>query len=127
MLIVILKLQNISLWDIKEDVMLEVTEAATKQIADYFKDKEVQPVRIFLNQGGWGGPSLAMALDEQRDNDEVYDIDGFQYVVEKEFMEKAKPIKVDFLPMGFKVTSSIELPQDSACGSCGSDGSASCG
>ena len=32
--------------------MVEVTEAATKMIADYFKDKEVQPIRIFLNEGG---------------------------------------------------------------------------
>jgi hypothetical protein len=32
--------------------MVEVTPAATKMIAEYFNDKEVQPVRIFLNQGG---------------------------------------------------------------------------
>ncbi len=32
--------------------MLEVTSSATQFIADYFKDKEVQPIRIFLNTGG---------------------------------------------------------------------------
>jgi Fe-S cluster assembly iron-binding protein IscA len=32
--------------------MVEVTEAASEQIADYFKDKEVSPIRIFLNEGG---------------------------------------------------------------------------
>ncbi len=32
--------------------MVEVTEAASKQIAEYFKDKQVMPVRIFLNSGG---------------------------------------------------------------------------
>lgn len=32
--------------------MVEVTEMATKQIADYFKDKTVMPIRIFLNEGG---------------------------------------------------------------------------
>jgi Fe-S cluster assembly iron-binding protein IscA len=32
--------------------MIEVTEMAQKQIADYFKDKKVMPVRIFLNEGG---------------------------------------------------------------------------
>jgi hypothetical protein len=37
---------------IKEDVMVEVTEAASQQISDYFKDKEVSPIRIFLNEGG---------------------------------------------------------------------------
>jgi hypothetical protein len=38
---------------VKEDVkMLEVTQAATQQIAEYFKGKKVQPIRIFLNEGG---------------------------------------------------------------------------
>ncbi len=32
--------------------MVEVTESATKQIGEYFKDKEITPIRIFLNQGG---------------------------------------------------------------------------
>ncbi len=32
--------------------MIEVTESATGQIAEYFKGKDVTPVRIFLNDGG---------------------------------------------------------------------------
>ncbi len=32
--------------------MVEVTKAATDQIAEYFKGKSVQPIRIFLNEGG---------------------------------------------------------------------------
>jgi hypothetical protein len=32
--------------------MVEVTEAARQQIAEYFKGKEVVPIRIFLNEGG---------------------------------------------------------------------------
>ena len=37
---------------IKEVIMLEVTPAATEQIAAYFQGKEVKPIRIFLNEGG---------------------------------------------------------------------------
>jgi hypothetical protein len=36
----------------KEEIMIEVTEAAAQQIAEYFKDKEITPIRIFLNEGG---------------------------------------------------------------------------
>jgi hypothetical protein len=32
--------------------MIEVTPSATAQIAEYFKGKEVSPIRIFLNEGG---------------------------------------------------------------------------
>ena len=32
--------------------MLEVTEAAAEKIAEYFRGREVSPIRIFLNEGG---------------------------------------------------------------------------
>jgi hypothetical protein len=32
--------------------MVEVTTSASEQIAEYFKDKDVTPIRIFLNEGG---------------------------------------------------------------------------
>jgi hypothetical protein len=32
--------------------MFEVTPAATEQVTEFFKDKEVLPIRIFLNEGG---------------------------------------------------------------------------
>jgi hypothetical protein len=40
------------LFSFKEADMLEVTNAATEQIAAYFRGKEVSPIRIFLNEGG---------------------------------------------------------------------------
>jgi hypothetical protein len=33
-------------------IMIEVTAAATQQVAEYFKGKKVSPIRIFLNSGG---------------------------------------------------------------------------
>ena len=104
-------------WSNEEDCMLEITATATEQISEFFKGKDVSPIRIFLNEGGWGGPSLAMALDEPKDADNVYDIEGFKYVVNKDFMEKAKPIKVDYIDIGFKVTS--ELIAEAGCNGCG--------
>lgn len=100
--------------------MLEVTQAASEQIAAYFEEREVAPIRVFLHEGGCCGPDLAMALDEAKDSDEVFDIGGFQYVVDKEFLETAKPIKVDFQETGFKLTAGITF--SSGCNTCGSDG-----
>jgi Fe-S cluster assembly iron-binding protein IscA len=61
-----------------------------------------------------------MALDESKDTDTVYEVDGFKYIVDTEFLKQAAPIKVDFLEYGFKVTSNLQL--DSACGSCSTSG-----
>jgi iron-sulfur cluster assembly protein len=69
---------------------------------------------------------LAMALDEPKDTDTVYDVDGYKYLVDRDFLEKSKPIKVDFLNYGFNISSSLVLAPASACSSCGSSGN-SCG
>jgi hypothetical protein len=46
--------------------------------------------------------------------------------MEKEFYEKAQPVKVDFLGYGFKIDSNIEFDAgDSACGSCSTTGNCS--
>ena len=35
-----------------------------------------------------------MALDEPKDTDNVYDVNGFQFIVDKDFYEKAKPVLI---------------------------------
>jgi Fe-S cluster assembly iron-binding protein IscA len=59
-----------------------------------------------------------MALDEPKATDHVFDIEGFQYIVDKDFMQKAKPIKVDFSEIGFKLDCAIDF--GSGCSACGS-------
>jgi len=64
-----------------------------------------------------------MALDEPKDTDNVFEVNGFQFIMEKEFYEKAQPVKVDFLGYGFKIDSNIDFgPANSACGSCSTTG-----
>jgi len=60
-----------------------------------------------------------MALDELKESDAVYDIDGFSYVVDKEFLETAKPIKVDFLVHGFKLDCGLNFTPAAGCTACG--------
>ena len=63
---------------------------------------------------------MAMALDEPKETDNVYDVNGFQFIMDKDFDEKAKPVSVDFLGYGFKISSSIDFGQAAGCSSCGS-------
>ena len=65
-----------------------------------------------------------MALDEPRDTDDKFNVDGFEYIVNKDFLEKAQPIKVDFIGYGFKISSGIEFG-GGGCSGCGS--SSACG
>ncbi len=99
--------------------MFTITESAQQKVAEHFSDKAVMPIRIFLNQGGCGGPQMAMAPDEKKETDSVFEFAGVEYLVDTKFLEEAKPISVDFIETGFKVTSGLEL---GGCSTCGTEG-----
>lgn len=63
-----------------------------------------------------------MALDEPRDTDQQFDVDGYTYIIDKDFLEKAKPIKVDFMIHGFKLDCGLDFSA-AGCNSCGTTGS----
>lgn len=62
-----------------------------------------------------------MALDEPVETDKTFEIDGYKFIVNKDFLEKAQPIKVDFHMYGFKLDCGIDF--GAGCGSCGTKGS----
>lgn len=62
-----------------------------------------------------------MALDEPSEADEVVSVEGFKFVVERDLLSRAKPIKVDMSYLGFQVTSAMPLSGKGGCG-----GSCSC-
>lgn len=101
--------------------MLTVTDKASEVIKDFLKDKKADAsIRVFLNMG-CSGPSLGMALDENRsDEDEVISVGSTTFVIEKDLLNRVKPINIDFITTpqgaGFKLTSS--LPEGRGCGDC---------
>lgn len=64
-----------------------------------------------------------MALDEPKDTDEVFDFEGdIKFVMEKELLEAAKPVKVDITYTGFSVDSNLQLGGGGCGSSCSTDG-----
>jgi Fe-S cluster assembly iron-binding protein IscA len=45
-----------------------------------------------------------MALDEPKDYDEIFEIDGFTYLIDKQLLEEVRPVTVDFRSIGFTIT-----------------------
>ena len=60
-----------------------------------------------------------MALDEPKDDDEVIKDNKISYLINKELLEKAKPINVDFVEsaMGSGFSLSSSLKTEGGCGS----------
>ncbi len=101
--------------------MFMVTQHAQEKITEYFKGKEIQPIRVFLTHA-CSGPQLAMMIDQHKEADKMFKINGFEFLIEKEFLKQAQPIEVDFGETGFRITSSLEL-DGCGCSGCGSTGS----
>jgi len=61
-----------------------------------------------------------MVLDEPKETDDVFEVDGFTYIVDKGLMKEAKDISVDFVEQGMRsgFLISSQLPQSNSCGSC---------
>jgi iron-sulfur cluster assembly protein len=61
-----------------------------------------------------------MALDEPKENDTIFMEQDINFAIDKDLLEKAKPIRLDFVEAGgqsgFKLTSS--LPEEGGGGSC---------
>ena len=66
-----------------------------------------------------------MVMDQERPTDKTYTIGEFTFLVDSDFMEKVKPIKVDFKNVGFSIEANIDLssPEGGGCSGCGTTSS----
>lgn len=111
--------------------MINVTESAQKELSAYFADREVQPVRIHLADGGCSGPRLSLALDEVRDGDKSFEHGDISFLINEELMTTTGAVTVDMSDYGFVVESENQVGGGGGCGcasggGCGS-GSGGCG
>jgi len=59
-----------------------------------------------------------MALDESRENDEVFNEKGIVFLINKELFDQVKPISIDFFesPLGGGFTVQSALSKQGGCG-----------
>ena len=98
--------------------MLEVTPRAARVVADFFKDREKQPIRIFVRLGGCGIRTFGVALEEAKKSDAVFEIEGFHYIINQNLLQMVQPITFDSDGIGFRLSGSGIAPPH-GCGNCG--------
>lgn len=102
--------------------MFVLTDNAKKELDTFFADKDKSPVRVFMAEGGCSGPRLALALDETRDNDQVFAEQGFQFCIDKTLLDEVQGVTIDAGYMGFIVESAVPLAGGGGGCSCCSGG-----
>ncbi len=65
---------------------------------------------------------MGMALDEPKNDDEIFEEKGTKFIIDKDLFIQAKPINIDFTNTpngsGFKLSSGLSAEGDGGCGSC---------
>jgi hypothetical protein len=54
--------------------------------------------------------------------DDVFDFNGYKFIANKDLLEQAHPVTVDFSGVGFQISSNLQMG-----GGCSSCGTGSCG
>ena len=109
--------------------MIKVTPRALLLLNNFFKGRDIKPVRIFVKLGGCGIRSFGIAVEKPKKNDAVISVDGFTFIIEKGLWDRVKPIKVDADSISFRISGNGIQP-NSGCGTCsymcGLNGTARC-
>ncbi|MBF0525707.1 MAG: IscA/HesB family protein [Deltaproteobacteria bacterium] len=95
--------------------MFEVSEEASENIKKFMEGREgLQAVRVLMTEGGWRGPYLVMALDEPKEDDEVFTARYVTFVIERTLFERVKPIRIGYThsTLGSGYTLESELMKD---------------
>ncbi|WP_432737135.1 iron-sulfur cluster biosynthesis family protein [Maridesulfovibrio sp. FT414] len=98
--------------------MLTLTDKAKEVLDQHFEAKEKEPIRIYI-ASACSGTRLALGIDAAKDGDETINLEGYDFVIDKELLEQAKPMEIDLTPMGIEISSSLVFEKsESGCGSC---------
>jgi len=103
--------------------MVTLTDIATEKVRRFLAQQEAEGevgLRVGVRGGGCSGFQYALALDEQRDDDHVFDDDGIRLLVDPASLQYVDGSQVDFteslMGSGFEVNNPNVV---AACG-CGS-------
>jgi iron-sulfur cluster assembly protein len=101
--------------------MVALTDIAAEKVRGFLADQEGQAgLRVGVQGGGCSGFQYQLALDEQRDGDQVFDHDGIRVIVDAASLQYVDGSTVDYteslMGAGFQVNNPNVV---AACG-CGS-------
>lgn len=104
--------------------MITITEKGAEKVHEFLaaqgEQAEGAGLRVGVRGGGCSGFQYALAFDERRDDDEVFEVDGLKILVDKPSLPYVKGSVIDYVDSltgaGFKVDNPNVI---AACG-CGS-------
>jgi iron-sulfur cluster assembly protein len=102
--------------------MVTLTPAAVEKVSSLIqaKDNDQLALRIFIKSGGCSGFSYGMALDEKKDNDQAFEIEGVKVLIDEMSGQYLNGAVVDFVDSMMGAGFKIENPNATSTCGCGS-------
>lgn len=103
---------------------VKMNSQASEELKRILTEKNIdnRSIRVFMSGMGWGGPSFNLALDEQKDEDLVTEIDGFTVLLEKSLKDQYGSFEIQYFDQdgstGIFVQPEKTGSEDSGCSSC---------
>ena len=93
-------------------------ESAIKTLKDILKDNQERPqnIRVYFAGMGCSGASFGIALDEEREDDVHYDIEGLQFIMDKNEYAQHGDIVIEDTGYGFRVIPESMKNDQGGCG-----------
>lgn len=87
---------------------IDVTDKAKVELNKLIEAKKTdKSLKIYIAAYGWGGPTFGLALDEQKDGDQMIKTDDFDFIIEDGLSDNYGKFTVEYsdnwLKRGFTV------------------------
>lgn len=102
--------------------VITLTEAATVKVKEFLKaqNRDDLALRLYVKPGGCSGFSYGMGLDEPRETDSTYEVDGIRVVVDPQSIRFVEGAVVDYKEAMMGGGFAISNPNAASSCGCGS-------
>lgn len=102
--------------------LISLTEAANSKVKEFLQaqSRDDLALRIYVKPGGCSGFSYGMGLDEPRDTDKTFEVDGIRVVVDPQSLRLVDGAVVDYKDAMFGGGFAVSNPNAASSCGCGS-------
>lgn len=95
--------------------MLTITDTARDKFKELMKEHEGKFLRVVFEGFGWGGPSLGLALDESKNEDQTYTVNEVELMIDDSVLPYTKGNEIDYISNAYGQGFSIAPTMGGRC------------
>lgn len=95
--------------------MLTMTDEARDKFKEFMKQHEGKYLRVIFEGFGWGGPRLGLTLDESKNDEETYTVNGIDLMIDERVLPYTDHNLIDYITNAYGEGFAINRTAGSAC------------